>query len=144
MKRYFQEISVTVTLGVVLVALAIFAPGFYQPQPLLSLATREAPSLVVTHGWPLWAVVPAAGVIGALLGAFNGVLVAWLRLPSIVVTLATMVTLRQGLNLVRQGEFVNLPDSVQWFGLSQAQGQSALLILALLLLVVFALAMRHL
>src|SRR6187455_3579326 len=53
MKRYFQEISVTVTLGVVLVGLAIIAPGFYQPQPLLSLATREAPTLVVACGMAL-------------------------------------------------------------------------------------------
>jgi len=176
MKRYFQEISVTVTLGLVLVALAIFAPGFYQPQPLLSLATREAPALIVacgmalviigrqidisvgsqfsvcsvsaallvTHGWPLWAVVPAAAAIGALQGAFNGAMVAWLRMPSIVVTLATMVTLRQGLNLVRQGEFVNLPDGVQWFGLSQAAGQGVLVLIALAVLVLIALAMRHL
>jgi rhamnose transport system permease protein len=176
MKRYFQEISVAVTLGVLLLALAIFAPAFYQPQPLLSLATREAPSLVVAcgmalvivtrqidisvgsqfsvcsvcaallaaRGWPLAAVVPVAGLIGAVLGAFNGMLVTWLRLPSIVVTLATMVTLRQGLNLVRQGEFVNLPDEVQWFGLSQTAGQWLLVGTALGLLVVFALAMRHL
>src|SRR6187549_2055798 len=176
MKRYFQEISVGVTLLVVLVALAIFAPGFYQPQPLLSLATREAPALIVacgmalviigrqidisvgsqfsvcsvcaallvTQGWSLWAVVPATAVIGALLGAFNGALVAGLRLPSIVVTLATMVTLRQGLNLVRQGEFVNLPDSVQWFGLSQANGQWALILLAILLLIALGLALRYL
>ena len=176
MKRYFQEISVTVTLGLLLLALAIFAPGFYQPQPLLSLATHEAPALIVacgmaliiigrqidisvgsqfsicsvgaallvTRGWPLVAVVPASCVIGALLGAFNGVMVAWLRLPSIVVTLATMVTLRQGLNLIRQGEFVNLPDGVQWFGLSQTGGQWALVFAALVVLVIFALAMRHL
>jgi len=79
-----------------------------------------------------------------LLGAFNGALVAGLRLPSIVVTLATMVTLRQGLNLVRQGEFVNMPESFQWFGLSQAAGQWTLVIAALLVLIVLALAMRHL
>jgi rhamnose transport system permease protein len=176
MKRYFQEISVGVTLLLVLVAMAVFAPGFYQPQPLLSLATREAPALVVacgmalviigrqidisvgsqfsvcsvcaallvTRGWPLWAVVPAAAAIGGLLGALNGALVAWLRLPSIVVTLATMVTLRQGLNLVRQGEFVNLPDGVQWFGLSQAGGQGVLVFAALAVLGMMALAMRHL
>lgn len=176
MKRHFQEISVAVTLGVVLLALAVFAPGFYQPQPLLSLATREAPALIVacgmaliiigrqidisvgsqfsvcsvcaallvTRGWPLWAVVPASCGLGALLGAFNGAMVAWLRLPSIVVTLATMVTLRQGLNLVRQGEFVNLPDGVQWFGLSQTGGQWALVLAALAVLVVFALGLRHL
>jgi rhamnose transport system permease protein len=78
------------------------------------------------------------------MGAVNGGLVAGLRLPSIVVTLATMVTLRQGLNLVRQGEFVNLPDNVQWFGLDQAAGQWTLVGSALLLLVVLGLAMRHL
>jgi rhamnose transport system permease protein len=70
--------------------------------------------------------------------------VAGLRLPSIVVTLATLVSLRQGLNLVRQGEFVNLPDGLQWFGLSQAAGQWTLVASALVLLVAFALAMRHL
>jgi len=56
-------------------------------------------------------VVAASAALGALLGRRStAFLVAGLRLPSIVVTLATMVTLRQGLNLVRQGEFVNLPD----------------------------------
>jgi rhamnose transport system permease protein len=82
--------------------------------------------------------------IGAVLGAFNGVLVAGLGLPSIVVTLATMVTLRQGLNLVRQGEFVNLPDGVQWFGMSQMAGQWTIVALALTVLVALGLGMRHL
>ena len=176
MNRYFREISVTAALGIVLLALAVFAPAFFQPQPLLSLVTREAPTLVVAcgmalviisrqidisvgsqfsvcsvcaallaaRGWPLLLVVPASAAFGAMLGAFNGVLVAGLRLPSIVVTLATMVTLRQGLNLVRQGEFVNLPDSVQWFGLSQTAGQWTLVGAALVLLLVFGLALRHL
>src|SRR5687767_9113121 len=144
MMRHFRELSVAGALLLVLIALAIVAPGFYQPQPLLSLLTREAPTLVVAcgmalviicrqidisvgsifsvcsvcagllaaRGWPMFTVLFASAGIGATLGAINGVLVAGLRLPSIVVTLATMVTLRQGLNLVRQGEFVNLPDSV--------------------------------
>ncbi|HVT73152.1 MAG TPA: ABC transporter permease [Lacunisphaera sp.] len=176
MRRHFQEISVAATLGLLLLVLAIFAPGFYQPQPLLSLATREAPTLVVacgmalviigreidisvgsqfsvcsvcggllaTHGWPLPAAIAGAVAVGACLGALNGGLVAGLRLPSIVVTLATMVILRQGLNLVRQGEFVNMPDGAQWFGLSQAAGQWTLVLAAVALLVAFGLAMRHL
>jgi rhamnose transport system permease protein len=176
MNKYFRELSVTAALLLVLLGLAVFAPAFYQPQPLLSLATREAPTLVVmcgmalviicrqidisvgsqfsvcsvcagllaARGWPLFLVVPAAALIGALLGSLNGLLVAGLRLPSIVVTLATMVTLRQGLNLVRQGEFVNLPDGVQWFGLSQSAGQWTLVAVALLLLVLMGLALRHL
>ncbi len=176
MSKYFREISVTIALGLVLLGLAWFAPAFFQGQPLLSLVTREAPTLVVMcgmalviicreidisvgslfsvcsvcagllaeQGWPLALVVPAAVLIGASLGAFNGVLVAGLRLPSIVVTLATMVTLRQGLNLARQGLFVTLPEGVQWFGLSQAAGQWTLVGAALVLLVIFGLAMRYL
>ena len=53
MNRYFRELSVTAALGVVLLALAIFAPAFFQPQPLLSLVTREAPTLVVACGMAL-------------------------------------------------------------------------------------------
>jgi rhamnose transport system permease protein len=176
MKRYFRELSVVAALLAVLLGLAIFAPAFFSPQPLLSLVTREAPTLVVAcgmacviitrqidisvgsifsvcsvsagllaaGGWPLALVLPASVALGAGLGAINGFLVAVLRLPSIVVTLATMVTLRQGLNLVRQGEFVNLPDRIQWFGLSQMSGQLVLVGASLVLLVALALAMRHL
>ena len=57
-------------------------------------------------------VLLASIAIGALMGALNGAFVAGLRLPSIVVTLATMVTWREGLRWLRQGEFVNLPDGV--------------------------------
>lgn len=176
MKRYFRELSVLGALVAILLGLAIFTPAFYQPQPLLSLLTREAPTLVVAcgmalvivcrqidisvgsifsvcsvcagllaaRGWPLLLVLPASVALGVVFGAFNGVLVAGLRLPSIVVTLATMVTLRQGLNLVRQGEFVNLPEGIQWFGLGQTTGQLVLVISSVVILTLLALAMRHL
>jgi rhamnose transport system permease protein len=55
-----------------------------------------------------------------------------------------MVTLRQGLNLVRQGEFVNLPEGVQWLGLSQTAGQWLMVLTSLGFLVAFGLGMRHL
>jgi ribose/xylose/arabinose/galactoside ABC-type transport system permease subunit len=82
--------------------------------------------------------------IGAFMGAINGVLVAGLRLPSIVVTLATMVTWREGLRWLRQGVWVDLPNGVQWFGLSQSAGQWALILAALVLLVVMALVLHFL
>ena len=176
MKRHFREFSVALALGLLLLFLAVAAPTFYQPQPLLSLLTREAPTLVVACGialviicrqidisvgsqfsvcsvcagllasmnWPLALVLPASVAIGALFGAVNGVLVAGLRLPSIVVTLATMVTWREGLRWLRQGVWVDLPNGIQWFGLSQAAGQWTLIIIALLLLVFMAVAMKHL
>src|SRR3954463_13524760 len=63
----------------------------------------------------------AACAAGAVLGAANGSLVAYLRMPSIVVTLATMVALRDGLRWWTQGAWVqDLPAGFQWFGLQQA------------------------
>jgi ribose/xylose/arabinose/galactoside ABC-type transport system permease subunit len=60
-------------------------------------------------------------VTGALLGALNGSLVAYVRLPSIVVTLATMVALRDGLRWWTEGAWVqDLPAGFQWFGLPQS------------------------
>ncbi len=176
MMRHFREISVAVALGALLLFLAVAAPAFFQPQPLLSLVTREAPTLVVACGmalviicrqidisvgsqfavcsvcagllaaakWPVALVLPASIALGALMGAFNGALVAGLRLPSIVVTLATMVTWREGLRWQRQGAFVNLPDRLQWLGLSQSAGQWALVIAALVVLVALALALKYL
>jgi rhamnose transport system permease protein len=176
LKRHFRELSVAAALGLLLLLLAIVAPGFYQPQPLLSLLTREAPTLVVAcgmalilisrqidisvgsqfaicgvcagllaaKGLPLPVVLLAAVGTGALFGALNGVLVAGLGLPSIVVTLATMVTLREGLRWQRQGQFVTLPDEFQWFGQSQMAGQWLLIGVALGWLIVLALALKHL
>jgi rhamnose transport system permease protein len=176
MKKYFRELSVAAALVILLLALAIVAPAFFQPQPLLSLVTREAPALVIAcgmalviicrqidisvgsqfavcsvaagllaaKGWPLPLVFLSSIFFGAVMGALNGWLVAGLRLPSIVVTLATMVTLRQGLNMARQGEFVTLPPGVQWFGMSQVAGQWTLVVSAFVLLVLMAFAMKHL
>ena len=176
MKRHFRELSVAAALLVVLGALAIVAPAFFQPQPLLSLLTREAPTLIVACGMalviisrqidisvgsqfavcsvcagllaaaklPLALVLPASVVLGAAMGAINGVLIAGLRLPSIVVTLATMVTWREALRWQQQGAFVNLPDGVQWFGLSQLAGQWTLIAVALVVFVALALATKHL
>ena len=176
MKRHFRELSVAAALLMVLALLAVVAPAFFQPQPLLSLLTREAPALIVACGMalviitrqidisvgsqfavcsvgagllaaaklPLVLVLPASVALGAAMGAVNGALVAGLRLPSIVVTLATMVTWREALRWQQQGAFVNLPDGAQWFGLSQLAGQWTIIVVALLLLVALALAMKHL
>jgi rhamnose transport system permease protein len=174
--KNFREISVAIALLVLLVVLAIVAPAFYQPQPLLSLATREAPTLIVACGMalviicrqidisvgsqfaicsvcagllaamklPLLIVLPASICVGACLGSINGALIAGLGLPSIVVTLATMVTWREALRWQRQGEFVNLPDNAQWFGLSQFGGQWTVIAIALVLLVIIAACMKKL
>ncbi len=72
---------------------------------------------------------PLAGVgaclAGGVMGALNGVLVAYVRIPSIVVTLAMMVALRDGLRWITQGAWVqDLPANFQWFGASQVASES--------------------
>jgi rhamnose transport system permease protein len=101
--------------------------------------------LMAKAGLPMPAVALGAIVAGAAMGAINGALVAGMRLPSIVVTLGTMVIFRQTLRWTTQGQFVNgLPDHFQWFGLSQQGGEWALLVLALAVFAVFALGLRWL
>lgn len=86
----------------------------------------------------------AALGIGALGGMINGALVAGLGLPSIVVTLATMVTMREALRLAQQGVFINLPDAAQWFSLPMRAGQFLVCATAMVILAILSFAMRHL
>ena len=93
---------------------------------------------------PLPLVVLAAVMAGSAGGALNGLLVAGLKLPSIVVTLATMVTLREALRLKQQGVFIDLPDGAQWFGLSMTAGQWTVCGAALAVLLVLSAALKNL
>ncbi|MEK7952915.1 ABC transporter permease [Luteolibacter soli] len=174
--KYSREITVAGALGLLLVALAIFAPNFYELQPLLSRTTSQMPALVAAigitlviitrqidisigaqfsmcaviagivaaAGMPLPVAVLAAVGTGVVMGAFNGLLVAWLGLPSIVVTLATMVTWNELLRLWQQGRLMNLPAGFQWFGLNQATGQGIVITVAVALLLFAAWAMKNL
>ena len=87
----------------------------------------------------------AACLLGALMGAINGALVAWVRIPAIVVTLATMVALRDGLRWVTQGAWVqDLPPDFQWFGQSQAASEAITIACALALTAAGSWSLRNL
>ena len=100
--------------------------------------------VTAASGLPLGVAIFAALGAGALMGALNGVLVAWLGLPSIVVTLATMVTWQEALRLWQQGRLLPLPAGIQWFGLSQPAGQAVVISLTFILLIGAAWAMKNL
>ena len=173
---YSRESVVAAVLLATLLGLALFAPAFFEPPPLLSRLTAETPALIVALAMalvmicrqidisvgsvfavsavlggtllaakvPLLLAMPIVLLAGAAMGAVNGWLVTGLGLPSIVVTLATMVTWREALRLWQQGRFINLPDAVQWFGLSQTGGQVALIVASLSLATAMAWMMRNL
>jgi rhamnose transport system permease protein len=79
--------------------------------------------------WPLVAVAA-----GSVLGATNGTLVSFVKAPSIVVTLATMVAWREALRWITNGAWIEgLPDTFQWFGLGQRTGETVIVVSGLLL-----------
>ena len=93
-----------------------------------------ASGLFAKAGLPLPLTAAGACLVGTALGALNGALVAYARIPSIVVTLATMVALRDGLRWATQGAWVqDLPANFQWFGLSQAASHAVTIAVAALL-----------
>jgi rhamnose transport system permease protein len=103
-----------------------------------------AAGLFAKSGLPLPAVALGVLAAGATLGAINGALVAWVRIPSIVATLAAMVALRDGLRWATQGAWVeDLPPSFQWFGLTLAGSQIVTASIAATLLAGAAWSLRY-
>lgn len=87
----------------------------------------------------------AACLAGAACGAINGGLTAWLRIPSIVATLATMIVLRDGLRWWTQGSWVgDLPPGFQLFGLTQGGFTATVSALVVVLLLLAAAGLRYL
>jgi rhamnose transport system permease protein len=95
-------------------------------------------------GWPMPAAAAATIAAGACAGAAQGALVAFLRWPAIVVTLATMVGLRGALRWATSGEWVrDLPGGFTWFGLGQGAGQAVIVASAFAILALSAVFLRR-
>ena len=104
-----------------------------------------AAGLLAQAGVPVWLLLPSVMLLGAALGAVNGALIGWLRLPSIIVTLALLVAWRDALRWATGGAWVqDLPANFQWFGLGQAAGQWLIVVSALAVLAAFAWLMNNL
>ena len=96
-------------------------------------------------GLPGIAAAFAGCACGALLGLLNGTMVAYIRIPSIVATLAAMIALRNGLLWLTQGAWIeNLPASFQWLGWSQSAYPVAMLATATVLSASLAWILRNL
>ena len=103
-----------------------------------------AAGVLAKTGLPTALVFAMVCALGACAGIVNGSLVAYLRLPSIVVTLATMIVLREALRWITQGAWVqDLPPNFQWMGLPQAAYPLAAGVLALSIAAALAWALRY-
>jgi rhamnose transport system permease protein len=101
--------------------------------------------LLAKSGLPAPIAAIGACLVGTALGALNGALVAYIRIPSIVVTLATMVALRDALRWWTQGAWVqDLPLGFQWMGLSQSAYPVVIFLIAAMLVTATAWGLRNL
>jgi rhamnose transport system permease protein len=102
-----------------------------------------AAGVIAKTGLPMPVVAVLVLVVGGVLGALNGLLVAGLRLPSIVVTLATMVMLREALRWATEGVWIqDLPAGFQWMGAGQDAGRVLIVAIALAVFAAFAWGLR--
>lgn len=103
-----------------------------------------ASGLLAKSGLRMEAVAIGTMLVGAALGSVNAVLVANVKLPSIVVTLASMAILRDAIRWSTGGAWVqNLPSNFQWFGLEQKTGELAIIGIASAVFSGFAWGMRN-
>jgi rhamnose transport system permease protein len=181
MRRFIRansrEISVAMTIALLMLVLASFAHGYFSRENLADLFLANMPVMIIALGMtliiltgqidisvgsvfaicsvvaglcargglPSVAGLTVACLVGASCGAVNGGFVAYLRVPSIVVTLATMVALRDGLRWQTQGSWVgNLPGNFQWFGVTQRVYTIGAVALVALLILIFAFGLRFL
>jgi len=101
--------------------------------------------ITAKSGAPVILVASAAMAAGAVLGLVNGVLVAQFRIPSIVVTLAAMMALRDMLRWTTQGAWIqNLPTSFQWAGMGQTGGSILIAAVALSVFAAFVWSLKNL
>jgi rhamnose transport system permease protein len=167
------------TLGayvLLLLLVALRAPGFFEGGNLRDVAVNMVPVLVaaigmtmvilarqidisigsqsaicgvvagyaVKAGLPIPVVIVATILAGGVLGSINGALVAFLGLPSIVVTLATMVAWREALRWTMEGATIRGLENFQWFGLSQAGGRAVILGMACVVFAAFVWGLKNL
>lgn len=96
-------------------------------------------------GFSLVATLAVALLVGAAVGAVNGYLVAYLGLPSLVVTLATMYIVRGIFNEVGKGQTIvesMVPKELNWLGLNRLFDVSYLFFVVLLLMVISGIVMH--
>lgn len=92
-----------VSLVAIGATMVIFAGGIdLSSGSMVALLTMILATLLKGMGMPLWFALVLVLALGTLLGAVNGVLTAFLRIPSFIVTLAGLIAYR-GLALMFNG-----------------------------------------
>jgi ribose transport system permease protein len=105
---------------------------------VMALVGTIAAGLIVNSGLPGGVAMGLALALGLGIGLANGALVAWGRMPAIIVTLATMGMAR-GLALIYSGGYPisGIPSWISWFGVGRV---GMIPVPVIIMLIVYALA----
>ena len=168
--RYKRELSAGLAYAALVVVVGIVTPSFLGAGNVRDLAMNNAAVLLVAIGMTTVIIsgeidisvgsqfavctyltgalaklgMPIVVIAGVAMSAVAGALVAWLRMPSIVVTLALMVAWRDGLRWATEGAWIqDLPANFQWVGLGQTKGELILIAMTAVVFIVFTWALSN-
>ena len=82
-------LPVILTLGVMMQITARSIDVSFPAIAMLTMYVVTSEATKVNYSGPVWILFFIAAVIGMVLGAINGVFAAWLKLPTLIITLAT-------------------------------------------------------
>lgn len=100
----------------------------------VALAASFLGSVIVGTSGSAGLGIATALLVGVVAGAFNGVVIVFLKIPPIIATLGTLTAYR-GLTFVRMGStvFRPFPPEIIWFGRGRVLGVPVPVLLALLI-----------
>lgn len=150
---FSPKVGIDLFLGVAVVAILAIAQTFVIVMRHIDLSVGSTVGFTAyligdfyTKGIDIGISIFIVTLIGAVIGAANGFLVAYLKLPSLVVTLASMYIVRGIFNEVGKGETIiqsEVPPAVNWLGLNRLFDVPYLFIFGLLLVFVAGVVMRY-
>lgn len=71
-------------------------------------------------GWPLWAAIILTALVGALLGAVNGLLVAYVGFPALIATLATFYAYKSLAIVINNQRPISTPPIQKLFSITDS------------------------
>lgn len=150
---FSTKVALDLFLGVAVISILAIAQTFVIVMRHIDLSVGSTVGFsayligdAYTKGFGLEVSMLLAIGLGVTVGAVNGFLVAYLRLPSLVVTLASLYIVRGIFNEVAKGQTIiqsEVPPVINWLGLNQLFGIPYLFIIGVTLMFVAGFVMRR-
>jgi rhamnose transport system permease protein len=150
---FSAKVAVDLFLGVSVIALLAIAQTFVIVMRHIDLSVGSTVGFAAfligdsySKGFGLEVSMLLAIGLGVTVGAVNGFLVAYLKLPSLVVTLASLYIVRGIFNEFASGQTIiesEVPPVVNWLGLNRLFGIPYLFIIGLVVLLIAGFVMKR-